>query len=299
MHDDIRSASRLLDWYASAQGACFSAAAQRLVTCSLQRWPALGRRLLEVNCAAGGLQRPLRRMGFDVTGCEGSPALRKHFADSLGSRFVVDPAKPDLLPYGDASFDWVLVHLEHGTDHTILAQTLSEARRVALQGLAVLVWNAHSLGNLGAQSVPLTAHPALSVYMKLGQWEGSRCCAGALFAPVRWWEPSRPAGRDRSDSVPCVVPSVVPSVVQSEITACLNQLREKVARCTPCALLGSVCLLRLELPPSCPLTARPLPFRKVRFAGGRLVGSCSDRVSERPNLRSGAPDHKAQIQDFS
>ncbi len=276
MHDDLRSASRLLNWYASAQGACFSAAAQGLVSLGLQRWPTRGRRLLEVNCAAGALQQPLHRMGFDVTGCEGSPALREHFVQNLGSRFVVDPAQPDLLPYGDASFDWVLVHLEHGGDRTLLAQTLSETRRVALQGLAVLVWNSLSLGSLSSQSVPLTALPALSVYMKLGQWEGRRCCAGALFMPVRWWEK----------------PASVSETVQGDMSVCLNQLRDRVTRCTPCALLGSVCLLKLELPPSCPLTARPLTFRKVRFAGGRLVGSCSDRVSERPNLRSYDPDEQ-------
>ena len=177
-------------------GSCLAAATADLVLRALARWPAGGRTVLEVNCGTGLLQQTLRGMGLDVTGCEPSPALRELFAAQLGYTYVVDPAHADLLPYGDKSFDWVVVHLEY-TGRANLEQTLQEARRVALCGVAVLVWNTLPLlRRKGFAKGPMQPCSALAVYKALRAWQ-----AGVLRVHGRFFFPSLPC------SFPCTPPA--------------------------------------------------------------------------------------------
>lgn len=178
-------------------GSCLAAATADLVLRALARWPAGGRTVLEVNCGTGLLQQTLRGMGLDVTGCEPSPALRELFAAQLGYTYVVDPAHADLLPYGDKSFDWVVVHLEY-TGRANLEQTLQEARRVALCGVAVLVWNTLPLlRRKGFAKGPMQPCSALAVYKALRAWQ-----AGVLRVHGRFFFPSL------SCNFPCTPPAV-------------------------------------------------------------------------------------------
>ena len=176
--DDEQHAARLESWYASHPGTCLLCAQKRLLARGLAPWPHEGRTLLEVNCGPGLVEPHLRAMGLDVTGCEPSPALRNRFSSRLGYTYIVDPAHADLLPYGDASFDWVLLRLEHTKCGTDLAAVLGEARRVALKGVAVLVWNRWSLPALCDVRHTINASPqsAVRVFRELVSWRFPRAC---------------------------------------------------------------------------------------------------------------------------
>ncbi|MDO5537576.1 MAG: methyltransferase domain-containing protein, partial [Desulfovibrionaceae bacterium] len=167
MTDDRGTSGDFQAFSATCAGQCLAAAEEALVRRALAVWPEQGPTLLEINCGAGLLQRPLRAMGFDVTGCEGSPALREAFARSLGIRHVADPAVCDLLPYGDGSFDWALLHLERGASSEQVEKALAEAGRTALRGLAVLFWNRLSLAGLTSGSLPLLPLSSWSLQRRL------------------------------------------------------------------------------------------------------------------------------------
>ncbi len=262
MTDDEQHAARLEEWYASPAGTSLLAAQKRLLAQGLGPWPQTGRTLLEVNCGLGLLEPGLRAMGLDVTGCEGSPALRERFSLRLGYTFVVDPAKADLLPYGDASFDWVLLRLEHweedcGKEETLRA-LLQEARRVALKGLAVLVWNRCSLPALLDPRHKICARPisSLRVFRELVSLrEGRVRVRGALYLPMCLW----PFVRARA------------SGEATGRQGCLRQLADCVLDHVPLGLFGGLCLVCLELPPSRPMTARPLRF----LSPGVSIRSCT------------------------
>ena len=259
--DDEQHAARLESWYASHPGTCLICAQKRLLARALASRVQKGRTLLDVNCGLGLLEPHLRSMGLDVTGCEPSPYLRKRFSSRLGYSYVVDPAHADLLPYGDASFDWVLLHLEHTGEETDLAAVLTEARRVALQGVAVLVWNRWSLPSLCDVHHKINVSPlsALSVFRELVSWhEGSVRVRGALFWPMPLWSLLRRH---------CAREEEVQDWRRGPLQQALDCLLDHV----PLGLFGGLSLILLEFPPSRPMTARPLRF----LSPGVSMRSCT------------------------
>lgn len=258
--DDEQHAARLESWYASHPGTCLLCAQKRLLARALAPWPHEGRTLLEVNCGPGLVEPHLRAMGLDVTGCEPSPALRNRFSSRLGYTYIVDPAHADLLPYGDASFDWVLLRLEHTKCGTDLAAVLGEARRVALKGVAVLVWNRWSLPALCDVRHTINASPqsAVRVFRELVSWhEGSVRVYGALFWPMPLWSLFRGRQGCRESEAGHEGPFL--------------QLSDCLLAHVPLGLFGGLSLIRLDLPPSRPMTARPLRFLSL----GVSMGSCT------------------------
>lgn len=287
--DDERTAARRAAWEASPQGRCLRAATEALAASALAGWPAKGRTVLEVNCGTGLLQHTLRGMGLDVTGCEPSPALREHFAAGLGYTFVVDPAHGDLLPYGDKSFDWVVVHLEY-TGRKELAKTLQEARRVALAGVAVLVWNTFPLlRRKGFADGPMEPVSALSVYRILRAWHAGRVRAGGRFffpsLPMCTHAAEKPKAAGESspnDRVSYKRKGMEEGQTQGFAPArhrVLCRAWDWLCEHMPAGLVAHVSLVRIDFPPSRPLTARPLRFAGLNFAGSGsgLAQGCSER----------------------
>lgn len=270
--DEVR-ADALVAWISSPMGRRFLEAAEDLVLLHLFHWSRTGRTVLEVNCGTGLLQQALRRMGLDVTGCEPSPALRRIFVETPGHRGIIDPAHADLLPYGDGSFDHVLVHLWRGTDPEEAGKALAEARRVAADGVAVLVWNRVSLPGLFCRSgtTPLVRLDAWRLYHRLVlAGEGRVAVAGALYGPPATWGKPRPKVEDGEHRGHLAGP----------VRRLCRKARVLLAGCPLPGLFGGLCLLRLDPPPARPMTATPIRFRKVRFANGRLAQGCSERAGE-------------------
>lgn len=223
-------------WYDTAAGVYALHMRTRLLQACLATWPRRGRSLLEINCGTGRLQRMFWESGFDVTGCESAPALRLRFHERLGSRFVVDPAACDLLPYPDGAFDYVVLALDGLTGPAILGTAIGEARRVAALGLAVSFWNSWSLPGLGlASATGMATWPWWRVRAALSSLhEGHISTYSALLLPRRSW--GRLQGRRLR-------------------LQCLLDGPERT-------FLGCACALRLDLPPQRPLTASPLRLGK-------------------------------------
>jgi len=74
-----------------------------------------GRRLLEIGVGSGSFLRMARHQGFDVTGCDLSPAIARRVGGGLGIEMHCGPLS-DLA--GEARFDVIVMNhvLEHVTD---------------------------------------------------------------------------------------------------------------------------------------------------------------------------------------
>lgn len=267
---DQEHAQGLEGWLATRTGKCFAQASEELVLSRLAHWAKSGRTLLEVNCGLGQLQQPLRGMGLDVTGLEPSPALRQRFVQILGPRYLMDPGHADLLPHGDGSFDWVLLHLERGLEPNFLENAIAEARRVAKMGVAVLLWNRYSLASLlpAREKPPFTAFGVLKVCRLLKRsGEGRVSLCGRLHKPLHFWkavdEDGGTSRKSRKRRL-CAMRSFCRRI----------NLHAPVQIASPFA---AVCLVTLELPPSRPMTATPIKFKGFKFASQGLVEGCSDR----------------------
>ncbi len=234
-------------WLDQPHGKFWLKAVRALIRRALSSWASGDSTLLEVNCGSGWLQPTLRTMGFDVTGCESSPALRALFMQRLGTRYVVDPAPADALPYGNGQFDWVLVHLEQGMTHETMARALCEAGRVAGRGVAALYWNKLSLaGWHSVPHLPLTPLYGMRVRRVLRSITPGRMhVTSCLALPVRCW------GKTRGDGL-------------------ADRVRDFLNGPLPGGR-GAVCLAILESGPAKPLTATPLRVRRVVFRNNHIV----------------------------
>jgi len=158
----------------------------------LAPWPRRGRALLEINCGQGMFLPLLWECGFDVTATEAAPEPRAE-ACRVGARAEVLAAADDHLPFEDAEFDWVVLHLTSPSMDTA-EQALREALRVAAAGLIVTFWNAASLPfmlhRLKNRKTPWP-EPAFcwwQVWKTLhGLAAGNFCGASALAGPQGTW----------------------------------------------------------------------------------------------------------------
>lgn len=238
MRKDESEAQSILSLMGRPLGRCLVDAEKALVRMALCDWPERGASVLEVNCGPGQLQPVLSDMGFDAYGCEGSPVLRQAFSNNLSARYAADPARPDLLPYDDGAFDWVLVHLEWSGREDTLAKVLAEARRVSLCGIAVMYWNRYSLGAM-EKRFPMSPLSGFMVRRTLAEFSPARtACFSALALPWRYWKRKR-AGTGS-----------LPGKAFAWLCRALNGPRRWC--------LGSLGLVRAEFPPSTPMTVRPL-----------------------------------------
>jgi SAM-dependent methyltransferase len=106
-------------------------------------------RVLEIGLGSGSLLAELRRVGFDVQGCDLSPEVGKYVSGVLGIPVFVGPIAEFSAT---ASFDVVVMNhvVEHTSDPIRL---LNDARRLAKPGALfhvkapnVASWNAHLPG---------------------------------------------------------------------------------------------------------------------------------------------------------
>ena len=230
------------------------AAEKALVRLALAGWPdpLSDSCLLEINCGPGQLQPVLEEMGFDARGCDPSPLMRNAFYQLHGTRCEADAAHADFLPYGDDSFDWSLVHLEWGWDEEKLESVLSEARRVSLGGMAVLFWNKWSLA-AREKRFPMKPAAAWRLKKALGRLASVKTAQfSALALPWQYWKKGR----------------------RGEAGTGLERLAARL-----CAFLnaphawslGALGLIRIDFPPSCPMTGRPLRVNGFCCEGDKLA----------------------------
>jgi SAM-dependent methyltransferase len=95
-----------------------------------------GRAILDLGCATGGYCVALARHGFEVAGADTNAA----YVRIARERGVAAHHVSGALPFGDASFDTVLLFevLEHVREHDVI---LREARRVARKNVLITVPN--------------------------------------------------------------------------------------------------------------------------------------------------------------
>lgn len=208
---------------------------KQLLQHSLAAWPRRGRTLLEVNCGQGDFLPLLWECGFDITATESNFDLRTK-AGRMADRAEVLAAADDHLPFDDAEFDWVVVHLvSPGPDN--VRNAVAESLRVASAGVALTFWNAASL--------PYLLH-------RLGgrktAWPGPAFC---------WWQIWRALRRQAAGSISGASALAGPQGTWNASCgfSCCN-------RVLPWLPMGAWGVIRIDLGKSRPVT--PLPLRLDR-----------------------------------
>lgn len=107
-------------------------------------WRRRGKTLLDINCGDGRFLKSLWHAGFDVSATELNFRLRTQAAQSMGRHAEIYAAQDSDLPFENAAFDWVVLHLRYEDDKDCLEDALKEAVRVAGHGLCVTFWNSAS-----------------------------------------------------------------------------------------------------------------------------------------------------------
>ncbi len=115
-----------------------------LLQSGIAGWRRRGKTLLDINCGDGRFLKSLWHAGFDVSATELNFRLRTQAAQSMGRHAEIFAAQDNDLPFDNASFDWVVLHLRADSDSEILEEVLNEAVRVAGHGLCVTFWNSVS-----------------------------------------------------------------------------------------------------------------------------------------------------------
>ena len=115
-----------------------------LLQSSIADWRRRGKTLLDINCGDGRFLKSLWHAGFDVSATELNFRLRTLAAQSMGRHAEIFAAQDNDLPFDNASFDWVVLHLKAENDSEILEDVLNEACRVASLGLCLTFWNSAS-----------------------------------------------------------------------------------------------------------------------------------------------------------
>jgi SAM-dependent methyltransferase len=153
-----RAAGRYEAWYATARGRRVDEAERALLGWLLASFTG-ARSALDVGCGTGHFAAWLRRRSVDVIGLDRSPAMLAELRRRLaGIPAVVGDA--GCLPVRSGAVDVaLLVTALEFVERPDAA--LSEAVRVARQGLALVVLNRWSLGGLSRRIGPQARRPIL------------------------------------------------------------------------------------------------------------------------------------------
>ena len=228
------------DWYADTAGQFALSRQKMLLQHCLAPWPRRCRELLEVNCGAGQFLPLLWECGFDATATELRPEMRA-IAAPLAPRVEIIAAAEDHLPFDDAAFDWVVLHL-NANDRQTARAAIRESSRVASSGLAVTFWNAASPSFM------------LRQFCDSGmEWPGGAHC---------WWQIWRELkdfGRGRISGASTLAG---PRCTWNE--TCAFSYCNRVLPWLP---LGAWSAIRLDMTPARPVT--PLPLKVERRRMGR------------------------------
>ncbi len=137
-------AQKYEQWFSTKTGAFALEQEKRLLEAMLAGWPRRCRKVVEIGCGTGVFLHLLWEMGFDVTGVDSSPVMLKAARERFGNKAALHQGKGEHLPFEDDEFDYAVVWsvLEFAADPLAL---LSEAARVAEEGLLVGFLNRHSL----------------------------------------------------------------------------------------------------------------------------------------------------------
>lgn len=198
---------------------------------ALAPWPRRQAPLLEVNCGNGAFLQFLWQCGFDVHGVEADAALRLKAQQRPVPGLEVYAANDDDLPFGNDSFDWVIIHLKTGEKKGIFKCAI-EGARLARRGIMITFWNSASLPALCwriAHRKPWSANavPWWRVWRQINKLGfGRLSTVSTLAAPVCVWRNKWHVGENVLD---------VP--------------------------VGAWCAMRLDLAPAPPVTQLPLRLR--------------------------------------
>jgi ubiquinone/menaquinone biosynthesis C-methylase UbiE len=145
-------------WYASPRGQRVAAAERALLASLLARIPCTSR-VLEVGCGTGAFTAWLATRGSRVVGLDRAPAMlaalrRRH------PRLPVVLADAHQLPFPPGAFD-VAVFVATLEFLERPGEALTEAVRVARQGIVLIVLNRWSLGGLSRRWGPQARRPLL------------------------------------------------------------------------------------------------------------------------------------------
>lgn len=181
-----RAAGGYEAWYATARGRRVDVAERALLAWLLASF-AGARSALDVDCGTGHFAAWLHRRSIDVTGLDRSPAMlaelrRRHAAIPV----VVGDAGS--LPVRSGGVDVVvLVTALEFVEHP--DAVLSEAIRVARQGLVLVVLNRWSLGGLSRRIGPKARRPILGSARDMSLValrHAVRAGAGERLRSLRW-----------------------------------------------------------------------------------------------------------------
>lgn len=174
---------------------------------SLAAWPRRGMTLLDINCGAGLFLPMLWESGFDVTGCEHSPALRARAVQNAPTGIEIQAAAEDHLPFADKSYDWSVLHLDvPGRQTTLKVESaIQEALRVTARGLSITFWNSASLPALLQKLIlrsipwPAPALPWWRIWRLMGSSGHYRSTVlSTLIGPPGSWNRQCPISRCNS-----------------------------------------------------------------------------------------------------
>jgi SAM-dependent methyltransferase len=180
------SADRYEAWYASGRGQRAGQAESALLGQLLSRFPNV-RTVVEIGCGTGHFTRQLQRRGLRAAGLDRSAAMLRQMR---GYAPTIPTVQGDAhcLPFRDRAVDLTvfITTLEFLED---LHAALSEAVRVARQGMIVIVLNRWSLGGLSRRWGPQSRRAILGQARDFSRPELDamiRRAAGPRWADV-WW----------------------------------------------------------------------------------------------------------------
>jgi ubiquinone/menaquinone biosynthesis C-methylase UbiE len=154
-----KAAAGYTDWYTTRRGRRTDSAERALLAWLLTHFPS-ARSVLEVGCGTGHFARWLGMRSLKVVGLDRSPGMLAE----MRRRAPEIPAilsDAHCLPFGDGAIDLVVyvTALEFLEDPT---RSLTEAARVAREGVVLVVLNRWSLGSLSRRWGPQSRQPLLS-----------------------------------------------------------------------------------------------------------------------------------------
>lgn len=219
---------------------------------ALAPWPRRQAPLLEVNCGNGAFLRFLWQSGFDVQAVEADAGLRLKAQRREIPGLEVYAAADDDLPFGNDSFDWVIIHLKTAEKDSI-TNCANEGARLARRGIMLTFWNSASF-------------PALC-------WQLGHKKPWAAHA-VSWWQVWTQLNRLGIGRLATVSTLAAP--------VCVWRRQWRLGAGIPGIPLGAWCVVRLDMSAASPVTPLPLRLRASMPGAQPLMEYVPESLIEHP-----------------